>query len=271
MTEEQLRKLERLNTLKNKGGITEVEYEKEKREILGDESSIIIGADEKVIIPSSESNRKILLRIIAFFLTVSFIGFLFRNCDKKVEVKQISKVETTPLIDSVQLKKDRIKAEENLTKYFLIEEDEFDKVAFCFPKSAPKYRNVKGLYCYFAKQGEEVSNLRLVGQYYSSKWLYIQMVQFLVDGKSFLIGPRKIRRDKDSAGRWEWFDAGLNENTKPLIEAIANAKLVKIKYIGKQYESVEVVSSTDIESIKIALETYKGLGGEMLYSVFKIK
>lgn len=278
MTEEQLRKLERLNELKNNGGITDVEYEKEKREILGDKSPIITDADGKVIIPDSKQNRKFLLGCFSIFVIIGFISYLLR--DNKVEENQSAEVavkpeiktakpEAKPFIDSVQQKKDRLKAEENLKRYFLIREDEFDKTAWCVPKSAPKHRNDNRLYCYFEKKGDEVRNLRLVGQYYSDEFLYIHMAQFLVDGNTLAIGLREMERDSSSIGKWEWFDEVMHENTGPLVEAIAKAKTVKIKYIGKQYSSVKIVSAPDIKSIKVALETYKGLGGEMYHGYLK--
>lgn len=280
MTEEQLRKLERLNELKNNGGITEVEYEKEKREILGDESPIIIGADNKVIIPDSKSNRQSLLGCFFIIVIIGFISFLFR--DKKVEENQSSEVavkpeskaaepENKPIIDSVQLKKDRLKAEANLKKHFSIKEDEFDKTTWCTPKAVAKHRNDSRIYCYFEKKGDEVRNFRFAGQYYSDSFLYIHMAQFLVDGNTLPIGLHEMERDSVGARRLEWFDEGMNDNTRPLVEAIAKAKTVKIKYIGRKYSSVKIVSETDIESIKIALETYKGLGGEMQHSLFKTK
>ena len=96
------------------------------------------------------------------------------------------------------------------------------------------------------------------------------MAQFLVDGNTLAIGLREMERDSSSSiGKWEWFDEVMHENTGPLVEAIAKAKTVKIKYIGKQYSSVKIVSAPDIKSIKVALETYKGLGGEMYHGYLK--
>ncbi len=93
---------------------------------------------------------------------------------KKEEIEDFKKVAK---IDSAKINE--------LKKYFEIKKDEFsaDEKTWYQPKSAPKYTNRNGLYCYFQTENNIPSNLRFRLQYYSDEWLFLARFNSLLMGK----------------------------------------------------------------------------------------
>lgn len=163
----------------------------------------------------------------------------------------------TAKIDSVKIKE--------LTKSFSKKKDEFsnNNSTWFTPKTAPKFANANGIYCYFQTENGIPSNLRFRLQYLANDWLFFDKVQFSIDGKAYDYVPTKTETDSGNGGYiWEWFDESVNESDKELINALANAKSAKMKLNGKQYFDVKNISKTQINSIKQTLELYKAMGGE---------
>lgn len=158
-------------------------------------------------------------------------------------------------IDSVTVKKLKPKFKEKT--------DKFDSrgITWVQHNFTPKYRNQNGFYCYFAKKGDYVDNFRFVWQYLADDWLFVEKIVFLVDNVPYDYHPINTNRDNDS-DIWEWGDEQVKENEKALIEAIAKAKSVEVRFIGKQYTDDKKMSSNTIKSIKETLEYYKALGGK---------
>ena len=162
-----------------------------------------------------------------------------------------------------ELKADSVKMKE-LEKFFTIKKDEFsnDNKVWYEPKSAPKYTNRNGIYCYFPTEYGKASNLRFRVQYYSDDWLFFYKIQFSIDGKAYEYRPIDVERDCGNSGYiWEWFDEGIGSSDKELIYALANAKSAKMKFIGKQYYNVKTITQEQILAIKRTLELYNALGG----------
>ena len=158
---------------------------------------------------------------------------------------------------------DSVKAK-TLVKFFSQNKDEFssENIVWYQPKSAPKYTNRNGLYCYFQTENGKPSNLRLRFQYYADEWLFFKKIQFSIDGKAFEYYPDATETDSGEGGKiWEWSDQALMESDKEFIYALANAKSAKIKIIGSQYYNVKPVSEEQIKSIKQTLDLFNAMGG----------
>jgi hypothetical protein len=169
---------------------------------------------------------------------------------------QIEKFKNSVQIDSAKIKE--------LDRFFNSEKDEFDSNASVWhkPKSAPKYTNQNGIYCYFKSNSGMPSNLRLRMQYHADDWLFIQKVQFSIDGNAFEFIPRDTETDSGNGGRiWEWFDEGMGKSNTELLNALANAKSAKMKLIGRQYYKVKTITNNQIRDIKRSLDLYKAMGG----------
>lgn len=162
------------------------------------------------------------------------------------------------------LKIDPLKINE-LTKYFIKKKDEFSNsnAVWFTPKTAPKFANANGIYCYFQTENGIPNNLRFRIQYLSEEWLFFNKVQFSIDGKAYDFTPIKTETDSGNGGYiWEWCDESITESNKALINALANAKSAKMKLNGRQYYDVIAISKTQITSIKQTLEFYKAMGGK---------
>lgn len=159
---------------------------------------------------------------------------------------------------------DSIKINE-FSKYFTKKKDEFSNsnLTWYTPKSAPKFANANGIYCYFETENSIPNNFRFRLQYLAEDWLFFNQVQFSIDGKAYNYIPTKTETDSGNGGFiWEWFDESVTESDKELIKALANAKSAKMKLLGKQYYKIITITNGQIKSINQTLEMYKALGGE---------
>ncbi len=148
---------------------------------------------------------------------------------------------------------------------YTFKKDEFDanNRIWVIPKSAPKYRNNNGYYCYFQMNDKYASNFRLVIQYEADDWLFIEKFIFNVDGEIIEFVPHEMERDNDKGRIWEWCDEGISSENEELIRKISNAKTVKVKCSGKQYDDIRDISQKDLASIKETLKFYEDLGGTL--------
>lgn len=152
-----------------------------------------------------------------------------------------------------------------LSPLFKFDKDEFDPKGKTWikPKSAPKYVDMNGMYCYFMQDNDGVSNFRIQIQYYSEDWLFIRKYQFSVDGKAYELLPGNVERDNGGGSIWEWCDVQINtDDEKELIKALSTAKNAKIKFVGDQYHKIRTIKEAELKSIKNTLDLYKAMGGE---------
>ena len=116
MTDEQLDKLHKLNTLRKDGIISEDEFEKQKRQILAPKAPVLISSDGKrVITPTSSSSKK--LRNWVFGLGGTFIVFfllLVATDKKKVPAESEEEAEV-----KVMSARDSLNALYTITSVFL--------------------------------------------------------------------------------------------------------------------------------------------------------
>ena len=159
---------------------------------------------------------------------------------------------------------DTLKIKE-LEKYFNLRKDEFsnNNEIWYRPKSAPRYINSNGLFCYFETENGKATNLRFCMQYYSEDWLFFSSVKFSIDGKAYEFTPIEVKTDSGNGGYiWEWFDEGVYGSKKDLVIALSNAKSAKMLIVGNQYNKTKEITKDQINSIKRTLELYNALGGE---------
>lgn len=159
-------------------------------------------------------------------------------------------------IDSVKIKE--------LSPLFNFKKDEFspENLTWIKPKSAPKYLQSSKMYCYFMQDNNGVSNFRFKIQYYASDWLFIRKYQFNIDGKAYEFIPNNVETDHNTT-IWEWCDEGITTKQDiELIKALASAKQVKIKHVGRQYHDIRTVSKKEVESIKNTLDLFFAMGGK---------
>ena len=93
--------------------------------------------------------------------------------------------------------------------------------------------------------------------------MFIQKVQFSLDGKAYEYIPSKTETDNGDGEIWEWFDESVNASDKDLLMALSIAKKAKMKLIGRQYFEVKPITQDQILNIKRTIELYKAMGGKL--------
>ena len=174
---------------------------------------------------------------------------------KMQEIKEKAEIED-------KIEKERAKTLKNSKLYFNFKKDDFNGVEWVTPKTAPRYLNKNGIYCYFQSNDGMASNFRLRIQYAADDWLFIQSFQFLIDGMTFNYTPNKVERDNKST-IWEWSDEQVSSFDMSLINALYSAKSAKVRCIGKQYHKDRVLTKNELESIRKALDLYRAMKGRI--------
>lgn len=147
-------------------------------------------------------------------------------------------------------------------KNFRFNKDEFEDRSWVYHNSTPKYTNRNSVHVYFQQDKDgSASNLRFRIQYEADEWLFIQNVIFNIDGENERFVPEHMETDCGYGGRiWEWCDEPATYNMS-LIQKIANAKSVKMKFNGRQYYNTRTMSRQQINAIKETLSFYNALNG----------
>jgi hypothetical protein len=197
-------------------------------------------------------------------IDISNITFAYKDKMEKDIYSSVFKTNTeedtdnlnsTPQVDSTKINE--------LLQYFNVTKDEFDPNGLTWykPKSAPKYTNRNGIYLYYSTSKDGINPLRFRVQYYAEDWLFFKKIQFSIDSSAYEYVPRNTETDNGAGYIWEWFDEALNTSDKELINALANAKSAKMKFIGRQYYDIINISKEQITDIKRTIELYKAMGG----------
>ena len=158
------------------------------------------------------------------------------------------------IVDDLESQKaaDRKLALSRLSKRF----DSFQDVTWYSSPTSPRYRNANGFYLYFGVSGTSKLPLRLVMQYYSSDWLFIENAKVNVDGSVYELSASDWERDNDSS-IWEWSDEILDD--RALIEKIIKSKSAVIRFEGRQYYDTRSISSSQKTALKQVLQAYDAL------------
>lgn len=208
---------------------------------------------------NSKKSYKGCLVFFIFTVVIFLLIAIFSKSDDEIK-NENNLIDSTSVVESKKSATDSSKIK-NLKHLFTEKKDDFGESTWIKPKSKPEYINQNGFYCYFEKDANgNAFNFRFVGQYAADDWLFIKYLKFNIDGKNYEFYPSEVNTDNDST-IWEWFDEGINVTDSKLIEAIANAKSVKIRFEGRQYYNDKIMSKNNINSIKNTLEYYKALGG----------
>lgn len=220
-------------------------------------------------------------RVFILFATVLAISACMNSSTNKQKQDDRAKLEREQFIrDSLardkEIKDSIATAERNaeviarVSKSFNENKDEFSTTTWVEPKSAPKYRNRNGVYCYFATEnGMATSVFRFVYQYYSDDWLFIKNMIFNIDDEIITITP-EMDTDCGNGGKiWEWCDELVTKNssngvTEDFIKKIANANSVKVKMNGRQYYDTRTFTKEQIQAIKDTYDYFIAKGGIFL-------
>lgn len=198
---------------------------------------------------------------------ISYISFPNKE-KRETEIKQrilsLNNYARKPETAEENSKIDSAKIKE-LKGFFREKKDEFspNSKTWIKPKSSPSYINQNGIFCYFQTENKVPSNLRFSVQYYSDEWLFFQKIQFSIDGNAYEYIPLNTETDSGDGGYiWEWFDENVSaSNDVILLNALANAKTAKMKFIGRQYYDVKNITKEQLNGIKRTIDYYKALAG----------
>lgn len=164
--------------------------------------------------------------------------------------------ENMPIVDSLKIKE--------LSHLFKFEKDKFsvNKVTWVLPKTAPKYVNRNGMFCYFSKAEDGTMDFRLRIQYYADEWLFIKRCHFAINGIAYEYIPDRVDTDNGDGKIWEWIDVSVTSpNLKNIIGAISIAETAQIKFIGRQYSEVKNITKKERESINNTIQLFEAMGG----------
>jgi tetratricopeptide (TPR) repeat protein len=133
--------------------------------------------------------------------------------------------------------------------------DKFQDITWYSSPNSPRYRNYNGFYIYFGASDNSKSPLRLVVQYESDDWLFIESAAVNVDGVNYSISG-DWERDHDSR-IWEWIDEALDD--REMIEAIIKSKSSVVRFDGRQYYNTRTISATQKQAMRDVLLAFDGL------------
>ena len=135
--------------------------------------------------------------------------------------------------------------------------DEFEKQAFYYDPTTTNYGNVNAIYLYLGR--DEANHIwpRLTIQYAGENWLFINSYRFLIDGQTRIILPEeRIKQDNNGSGVWEVVDKTPSEGDLLLLSEIANSKVAKIRYEGRDRVFDRVISEKEKKALKRILGIY---------------
>jgi len=94
---------------------------------------------------------------------------------------------------------------------------------------------------YFGMKRGQLLPLRIKIQYRGSDWLFTRSLLFKVDGKLFPLLPPWNAWERDNSGStiWETLDLPTPASSA-LVRALADAKSVKVRFIGKHIDDYEL-------------------------------
>ena len=191
------------------------------------------------------------LSIFAIVAAFVIIGIMVDDDSPTYEPKEITESENKPskpiLTDSIW--------KTIIPDDFRVDSDEFKKTSFYYHPLTPKYINIDWIYPYIGKNGRDIY-LRLKLQYEDDDWLFINKVQFLIDGEVIDFADGSFERDNDGGRIWEWGDLPVRSSTINILSRIADSKSTKVRYTGSQYHNDREITSREKKVIKETLAVY---------------
>lgn len=245
------------------------------------------GISEKEYLTLKDENERLINQLedcmfgAEKLLSTATSAFENKNFDKVISIANELKKrypgskeyrEADMLLSSVEKELEKIKANEerrlaNATKQMSKKNDEMRGITWYRDKSSPKYVNSRtSLFAYIGKEKEQAPFLRLKIQYTADDWLFIEKYIIKADDETFEItenGYGEIETDNGGGDIWEWLDRPVGQDELTILKAIANAKEVKIRFVGRQYYKDKTMSLKDKIAVQNVLDAFEALGGAL--------
>ena len=219
--------------------------------VTNDDSELKLKADKlkneirNQIFEEVESKNQKSIKNKDFASAISLLNQLVFIFGQDQEVK--NKIEEIQLIKSEESKK----ALKSLNSNY----DQFNNVTWYKSSSSPQYRNKNAFYIYFGiSDSNQKLPLRLVVQYESSDWLFIESATVNIDGSNYSINGN-WERDNDSR-IWEWIDEPFSDIE--LLNKIISSDSAVIRFDGQQYFDTREISGSQKRALREVLNAYSG-------------
>ena len=138
-----------------------------------------------------------------------------------------------------------------------VNEDDMNDIIFYTDKASTKYNDVNSFHLYIAQSKGKAPNLYLTIQYAASDWLFVENYLIKCDDEKYTIKPKDIADRDNSGGKiWEWHTLKVDDEIRIILNAIAEAKSVKLRTNGSQYYDDRDMSSKEISAIGRMLNLY---------------
>jgi tetratricopeptide (TPR) repeat protein len=179
---------------------------------------------------------------------------------------EIEKITEQRKKEEIARKKEEEKRLASATKNMRKKYDDMSETTWYRDRTSPQYTNYNGFFGYFGKSNTGNPFLRLRIQYAADDWLFIERYVIKVDGITYEIAEEKygeIETDNGSGGIWEWLDRSVTKKEMEIMNAVANGKDVKIRFIGKQYRKDKTINSTQKRALRNVIDAFEAMGGKI--------
>ena len=136
--------------------------------------------------------------------------------------------------------------------------DEFQKIAFYHDATSTKYNNVNSLYVYLGRSESDEVYPHLVIQYAGKDWLFIKAYRFIIDGSTTktILPDSDVTTDNNGDGVWEVMDKVPDSSDLLTLKEIANSKVAKIRYEGRERIFDRVITDKEKKALKHIIGIY---------------
>lgn len=163
--------------------------------------------------------------------------------------------------------KPAVKAPSDPLKNLRKSRDEMKGVTWYQHAGSPRYRNANGFYLYFGRHDDGTTTpLRLVIQYFSDDWLFVQRAWGKADGQTVEFPQKRgimgWERDNGSGDIWEWSDEVVTSaEHKLMLRAMSKSKSATIRFEGRQYFDDKKLNARQLEALGSMISTYEAVTG----------
>lgn len=138
--------------------------------------------------------------------------------------------------------------------------DEFNKGTTYKDPISDKLLTKTGLTCYFVlRDNDQVSPLYWNVQYAGENWLFVKSYSFLIDGERDEYTPIEVKRDNASGTVWENSTNLANSLRLPMLQKIADSKVTKIRFNGKDSYDDYTVTSAEKKGLTKMIKAHAAL------------
>lgn len=140
--------------------------------------------------------------------------------------------------------------------------DDMEGTTWYYAPSTPHYTNRNSFHVYMGEKDGTVW-LRLRIQYYADDWLFIQKYVVKADSALYTIIPMsRVETDNDGGKIWETLDESVSKTDYIMLRDISQAKVVKVRFSGRQYSNDRVLSAAEKQGVAQMLDLYEAMGGK---------